>query len=150
LGSFSWKKRGEVACTKIARLGSVPEEQLTLWRTLLNSYNLLAASKYRELQRPGDPAFERELGAAVAAFETTIENALFGSSDRLVGLGFRRLLPYLARAESECAKASDRLLHGDNRGVVLALERALTNFHAVVSGIQPTVTENDATCGSKR
>lgn len=140
LGSFSWKKRGEVACTKIARLGSVPEEQLTLWRTFLKSYNLLAASKYRELQRPADPAFELELGAAVAAFESSIENALLGSSDRLVGLGFRRLLPYLARAESECAEASDRLLHGDYRGVVLALERALTLYHAVVSSIQPPVT----------
>ena len=46
----------------------------------------------------------------------------------------------LARAETECAKATDRLLLGDYRGVVLALETALTHYHTVVSGMQPAVT----------
>ena len=78
--------------------------------------------------------------AAVAAFESNIENYLLGSSDSLVRLGFRQLLPHLARAETECVKASDRLLLGDYRGVVLALETALTHYHTVVSGIQPAVT----------
>ena len=111
-----------------------------LWRALLNSYNNLAASKYRNLQRPADPAFRHELKTAVAAFESSIENDLLGRSDNLVRLGFRRLLPHIAQAETECFKASDRLLIGDYRGVVLALEIALTHYHAVVSGIQPAVT----------
>jgi hypothetical protein len=37
-------------------------------------------------------------------------------------------------------KASDRLVVGDYREVVLALETALTHYHTVVSGIQPAVT----------
>ena len=116
------------------------QEQLRLWRALLNSYNYLAASKYRNLQRPADPAFEHELKTAIGAFESSIENQLLGNSDNLVRLGFRRLLPHIAQAETECVKASDRLLLGDYRGVVLALETALTHYHAVVSGIQPAVT----------
>ena len=115
----------------------MPEEQLRLWRALLESYNTLAANKYRNLQRPADPAFKHELEAAVAAFESSIRNHLLGNSDSLVRLGFRRLLRDVARAETECAKASDRLLLGDYRGVVFALESALTRYHAVVIGIQP-------------
>jgi hypothetical protein len=140
LGFFSWKNREDVHCNKLARLTSVPEEQLNLWRALLKSYNILAASKYRNLQRPTDPAFKYELKTAVTAFESSIEDYLLGSSDSLVRLGFRRLLPHLARAETECMKASDRLLVGDYRGVVLALETALTHYHTVVSGIQPPAT----------
>jgi hypothetical protein len=82
----------------------------------------------------------QELEMAVAAFESRIEHDLLARSDSLVRLGFRRLLTHVARAEMECAKASDRLLIGDYRGVVLALESALTHYHAVVSGIQPPVS----------
>jgi hypothetical protein len=139
LGSFSWRNWEDVACNRLARLGAVPEEQSGLWRTLLNSHNRLAASRYRGLRRPADAAFERELEAAIAAFEAVIGNDLLARSASLVGLGFRRLLPHLARAEAECAKASDRLLRGDYRGVVVALESALTQYHAVISGIQPPV-----------
>ena len=140
LGSFSWKSQDDVACNKLARLAPVPEEQVSLWRALLKSYNTLAASKYRGLQRPADPAFTQELETAVATFESYIEHDLPDRAGSLVRLGFRRLLPHLAQAQSECAKASDRLLIGDYRGVVLALESALTHYHAVVSGIQPPVT----------
>lgn len=139
LGSFSWRNREDVACDRLARLGAAPEERSSLWRTLLNSHNRLAASRYRGLRRPADPAFERELEAAIAAFEAVIGNDLLARSADLVALGFRQLLPHLARAETECAKASDRLLRGDYRGVVLALESALTHYHAVVSDIQPPV-----------
>ena len=97
LGSFSWQNREDVACNTLARLGTVPEEQSRLWRSLLNSHNRLAASRYRGLRCPADPAFERELEAAIAAFEANIENNLVGRSDSLARLGFRRLLPYLAR-----------------------------------------------------
>jgi hypothetical protein len=140
LGFFSWKNREDVHCNKLGRLTSVPEEQVNLWRALLNSYNILAASKYRNLQRPADPAFKYDLKTAVTAFESSIEDYLIGSSDSLVRLGFRRLLPHIAQAETECVKASDRLLLGNYRGVVLALETALTHYHTVVSGIQPAVT----------
>jgi hypothetical protein len=140
LGSFSWKSQDDVACNMLARLGSVPEEQVSLWRALLKSYNILAASRYRDLQRPADPAFMQELETAAAAFESRIEHDLLARSDSLVRLGFRRLLTHVARAQRECAKASDRLLIGDYRGVVLALEIALTHYHAVVSGIQPPVS----------
>ena len=141
LGTFSWTNREDAACNRLARISAdVPEEQLSLWRALLNSYNYLAATKYRNLPRPADPAARHELKAAVAAFECSIENDLLGNSDDLVRLGFRRLLPYVARAETECIKASDRLLLGDYRGVVLALETALTHYHTVVSAIQPAVT----------
>lgn len=141
LGTFSWTNREDVACNRLARVSAdAPEEQLRLWRTLLNSYNYLAASKYRNLQRPADPAFEHELKTAIGAFESSIENHLLGNADSLVRLGFRRLLPHIAQAETECVKASDRLLLGDYRGVVLALEIALTHYHAVVSCIQPAVT----------
>ena len=140
LGSFSWKSQDDVACNMLARLGSVPEEQVSLWRALLKSYNILAASRYRDLQRPADPAFMQELETAAAAFESGIEHDLLARSDSLVRLGFRRLLTHVARAQRECAKASDRLLIGDYRGVVLALESALTHYHAVVSGIQPPVS----------
>jgi hypothetical protein len=141
LGTFSWTNREDIACNRLARVAAdAPEEQLRLWLALLNAYNYLAASKYRNLQRPADPAFKHELKTAVAAFESSIENDLLGNSDSLVRLGFRQLLPHVARTESECVKASDRLLRGDYRGVVLALEIALTHYHAVVSGIQPPMT----------
>ena len=141
LGAFSWTNREDVTCDGLARISAdVPKEQLRLWRALLNSYNYLAASKYRNLQRPADPAFGHELKTAIGEFESSIENQLLGNSDTLIRLGFRRLLPHIAQAETECVKAFDRLLLGDYRGVVLALEIALTHYHAVVSGIQPAVT----------
>jgi hypothetical protein len=140
LGSFSWKSQDDVTCNTLARLAPVPEEQASLWRALLKSYNILAASRYRDLQRPADPAFMQELETAAAAFESGIEHDLLARSNSLVRLGFRRLLTHVARAQRECAKASDRLLIGDYRGVVLALESALTHYHAVVSGIQPPVS----------
>lgn len=141
IGIFSWTSRENITCNRLARVAAdAPQEQLHLWLTLLNSYNYLAASKYRNLQRPADPAFKHELKTAVAAFESGIENHLLGNSDTLVRLGFRRLLPYVVRVDTECVKASDRLLRGDYRGVVLALETALTHYHAVVSGIQPPMT----------
>src|SRR5512132_3926662 len=128
IGIFSWTNRENITCNRLARVAAdAPQEQLHLWLTLLNSYNYLAASKYRNLQRPADPAFKHELKTAVAAFESSIENDLLGNSDNLVRLGFRQLLPHVARTESECVKASDRLLRGDYRGVVLALEIALTH-----------------------
>jgi hypothetical protein len=110
-----------------------------LWRALLSSYNHLAASKYRNLQRPADPAFRHELKTAVAAFESSVETDLLGASDDLARLGFSWLLPHIVRAEAECMKASERLLLGDYRSVVLALEIALTHYHSVVSGLQPAV-----------
>jgi hypothetical protein len=140
IGIFSWTNRENITCNRLAMVAAdAPQEQLHLWLTLLNSYNYLAASKYRNLQRPADPAFEHELKTAVAAFESGIEN-LLGNSDTLVRLGFRRLLPYVVRVETEFVEASDRLLRRDYRGVVLALETALTHYHAVVSGIQPPMT----------
>jgi hypothetical protein len=140
IGIFSWTNRENITCNRLARVAAdAPQEQLHLWLTLLNSYNYLAASKYRNLQRPADPAFKHELKTAVAAFESGIEN-LLSNSDTLVRLGFRRLLPYVVRVETEFVKASDRLLRRDYRGVVLALETALTHYHAVVSGIQPPMT----------
>src|SRR5512132_2861656 len=140
LGTFSWTNREDIACNRLARVAAdAPEEQLRLWLALLNAYNYLAASKYRNLQRPADPAFKHELKTAVAAFESSIEN-LLSNSDTLVRLGFRRLLPYVVRIETEFVQASDRLLRRDYRGVVLALETALTHYHAVVSGIQPPMT----------
>jgi hypothetical protein len=94
LGAFSWTNREDVVCNRLAKISvDAPKEQVRLWRALLNSYNYLASSKYRNLQRPADPAFKHELEAAVAAFESSIENHLVGSSDSLVRLGFRRLLP---------------------------------------------------------
>jgi hypothetical protein len=70
LGAFSWTNREDVTCNGLARISSdVPKEQLRLWRALLNSYNYLAASKYRNLQRPADPAFGHELKTAIGAFE---------------------------------------------------------------------------------
>jgi hypothetical protein len=141
LGTFSWKNRKDVACSCLARISAdVPEEHVRLWRALLTSYNYLAASKYRNLQRPADPAFGQELTTAVAAFESSVETDLLGASGGLVRLGFRWLLPHIIRAEAECTKASDRLLLGDYRGVVLALEIALTHYHTVVRGIQPAMT----------
>ena len=140
-GTFSWTNREDVACKRLARISAdVPEEQSRLWRALLDSYNYLVASKYRNLQRPADPAFKHDLKTAVAAFERSIDDDLLGNSNRFVRLGFGRLLPHIARAETECVKASDRLLLGDYRGVVLALEIALTHYHSVVSGLQPAVT----------
>jgi hypothetical protein len=138
LGTFSWTNRENIACNMLARVAAdAPEEQLHLWLALLNSYNYLAASKYRNLQRPADPVFKNELKTAVAAFESSIGNHLLGNSNSFVRLGLRRLLPYVARAETECVNASSRLLCGDYRGVVLALETALTQYHSVVDGIQP-------------
>lgn len=113
---------------------------MRLWRALLNSYNRLAASKYRNLQRPADPAFSLELKTAVAAFESSVETDLLRASDDVVRLGFKWLLPHIARAKAECKKASGRLLLGDYRGVVVSLEIALTHYHSVVSAIQPAVT----------
>ena len=86
LGTFSWTNREDVACNRLARISAdAPEEQLRLWRALLNSYNYLAACKYRNLQRPADPAFEHELKTAIGAFESSIENQLLGNSDTLSG-----------------------------------------------------------------
>ncbi len=56
LGTFSWTNREDAACNRLARISAdAPEGQVRLWRALLNSYNRLAASKYRNLQRPADP-----------------------------------------------------------------------------------------------
>jgi hypothetical protein len=62
IGIFSWTNRENITCNRLARVAAdAPQEQLHLWLTLLNSYNYLAASKYRNLQRPADPAFKHEL-----------------------------------------------------------------------------------------
>lgn len=141
IGIFSWQSREDVTCDKLARVASEsPAEQVSLWLVLLNSYNCLAASKYRNLQRPSEFASRHELRRAVDAFESHIRNHLLRNSEKLAKLGFRRLLPYVARAETECAKAHDRLLLKDYRAVVFALETALTHYHSVVSGVQPRLT----------
>ena len=70
IGIFSWQNREDVTCNKLASVASEsPAEQVSLWLALLNSYNCLAASKYRNLQRPSEFASRHELRRAVDAFE---------------------------------------------------------------------------------
>ena len=75
IGIFSWTNRENITCNRLAMVAAdAPQEQFHLWLTLLNSYNYLAASKYRNLQRPADPAFKHELKTAVAASESEFQN----------------------------------------------------------------------------
>ncbi len=138
-GEFQWENaRDVVFCTKLFKLRSdVPQLHWEIWARALTSYNDLASCEYRSAEKPAAPASWTMLQQAVKLFSYHTQQYLVPLRKRLEELGRPEIAPHIEFAISETERAAVELEWERYPRVVEALELALTNFHEVVSGLQP-------------
>lgn len=138
-GQFSWENAKDVVyCNKLIRLRSdVSKEQWDLWSRFLTSYNDLASCEYRSVDNPSDPINRHLLQRSVKLLELYVRKHIHPSEEIFKELGFEKLLPHASFVVTECENAADQIVLERFPQAVEAMERALTNYHEIVDGLQP-------------
>jgi len=139
-GEFSWENaRDIVYCKAIRKLrADAPRDHWKLWSSLLASYNDLAACEHR---RPGiypaDPSNKNLLTTAVQLFQHNITKYLKPAESAFPSFKCAHLSVNAVMVMNHTERAADQLATGHLEKAVQELEVALTNYHEVVTGLQP-------------
>ncbi len=138
-GEFWWENANDVVnCSKLMKLQSdIKVEHWRVWSKLLTTYNDLASCEYRTLSTPSNPQNKILLTRTVNLFNSHIQRHLMPLRDIIKNMGFGDAIPHLEFAVTECDLAKDHLSLERYPQVVEALELALTNYHEVVTALQP-------------
>lgn len=138
-GQFTWDNPKDVVyCNRLVKLSpNIPRLHWDLWSKYLTSYNDLASSEYRSLSQPASPINRQFLQQAVRLLDLYVRKYVKPSEEQLISLGLDVLLPHVSFVVAECDNAHDQLEFERYPQVVEALERALTNYHEIVDGLQP-------------
>lgn len=144
-GEFQWSNaRDVVYCTKLMKLRSdIPQVQWELWARVLTTYNDLVSCEYRTAEYPAAPNSRFMLERAVQLFSRHVQHCLvpLRKMDAIQSSG---VLSHLEFAIAETERAGRELEWECYPQVVEALELALTNFHEVVTSLQPQEEADEA------
>ena len=142
-GEFEWQNAKDVVfCTRLMKLRSdVPQPHWELWAKALTSYNDLASCEYRTAPDPVDPRSRGMLKRAVQLFSYHTDSCLKPMRRKLEEVGRSEIMPHIEFAIAQTEKAVTELERKEYPRVVEALELALTNYHEVVTALQPPEEE---------
>ena len=138
-GEFCWGNvRDVVKCTRLIRLKpDTPHEEWEMWCRALTTYNDLASCEYRTVSEPASPLARRLLNKAVRIFQHHVDTCLLPMRQAIEKSKARGALSHIEFAAAETKRAADNLVLERYPQVVEALEMALTNYHEVVTALQP-------------
>ena len=138
-GEFTWSNaRDVVYCKKLVRLRSdIPQKHWAAWVRLLTSYNDLASCEYRYPQNQSEPIPKRLVVKALRILQRYVQTRVKPLREELPALGCEHLLPQVEFVMAECDNAADHVDLDEYERAVVALDMALTNYHQLVTGLQP-------------
>lgn len=138
-GEFEWQNAKDVVvCTKLMKLRSdIPQPHWELWAKVLTSYNDLASCEYRTADDPVDPRSLGMLKRDVQLFSYHSRSCLLPMRKKLQEMDRSDIMPHIEFAITQTEKAEAELGWERYPRVVEALELALTNYHEVVTALQP-------------
>lgn len=138
-GEFSWEdSKDVVVCTNLMRFkGSLPPAHWKIWSRVLLAYNDLAACAYRSTINPSSPKNKPLLQHALELFENHIQRFLISTIDLVTDLGFIAVEPHIEWIKTNLDAANMYIQNNDLPKVVASLELSLSNFHEIVTILQP-------------
>lgn len=138
-GEFWWENAKDVVfCRRLMKLRTdVPKEHWQIWSKVLTAYNDLTSCEYRSAKNPASPGARGMLERAVSLFKYHTQKNFSPLRDVLEKMGFENVIPNLEFGITYCEMASAHLDMGRYQQVVEALETSLTNYHEVVTLLQP-------------
>ncbi len=143
-GEFWWENAKDVVyCKRIMKLRhDVSQQHWQVWSNVLTSYNDLASCEYRKSYKPTNPECRGMLERALNLFNYHTEKNFKPLRVVLKQLEFNNVIPNLEFAITHCNRANDHYYLERHPQMVEALELSLTNYHEVVTLLQPPEEKN--------
>ncbi len=138
-GEFRWSDSKDVVyCTRLMRLqADYSQTRWTMWCRLLLSYNDLASSEHRSPDNPGGPTRRQVLGRALGLFTYHCKRYIAPIRSTIADMRETSILPHLELTIAHIEAAEDQFHLERYPQVVEYLEQALTNYHEIVTALQP-------------